>query len=150
MYLVDVHCIEALGSPRVHLHGVIESAGTPTSPTFLCHLYDSNEALAVTGRLDDAPGPTEPQAGFVARCIAEALLVRPRLEPLSASGQGGVVVCSNTGIVAKVAFGFANGLLYSGPDLTRGESLAGNDSYWQLAQLVLALHCERIRHGSTK
>ena len=111
MYLVDVHCIEALGSPRVHLHGVIESAGTPTSPTFLCHLYDSNEALAVTGRLDDAPGPTEPQAGFVARCIAWGLLGRPRLEPPSASGQGGVGVCSNTGIGAKVAVGLANGLL---------------------------------------
>ena len=86
MLHVDVHCIEMLGRPRLHLRCIIESVGTLASPTYLCHLHDTDQIPIVIGRLDDQQGDSESLIAFAARCIAEALSMRPKLEPLSASG----------------------------------------------------------------
>lgn len=134
---IHVYCLDADVPREVRLDATIESAGTPSHPAFLVHLFDSDECPVVVGRLDHAPGPDEPLAAFAARCIGAALMVHPTLEPLPTCGCGCVTVRAASGAQANRLFVFDGGWLFHGDG--EREPLGAARSYWAAAKTLLAL-----------
>lgn len=138
MYDITIFCDQTPDGQRYELQGFIESSGAAAPHAHLCHLYDSGGLPVVIGRIDDARDPHESAPAFAARCIAAALLLRPRLEPLPESGHGAVVLGHND-VARWLDFGFRDRRLFVEADTTNGVSLIGLSTFWQLAELVLSI-----------
>lgn len=148
MYDITVFC-EGPSGQRYELQGFIQSSGAAAPHAHLCHLHDSGCLPIVIGRIDDARGQHESAPAFAARCIAAALLLRPRLEPLPESGHGAVVLGYND-IACWLDFGFRDRRLFIGAYTSNAASLIGLSTFWQLAEMVLSIAgCSGVR-GTTE
>jgi len=137
MLHLELSAFESLAGPHYRYKGIIGNIRGGRQADYVVALRNGEDQVVATAQLLSYPRWAEPLTGFVARCIAQALLVEPQLaRPVVRLAS--LNISLNRRHLREVHAGQHNGVLHSNGCELDAPASDTPPTLWQLMQWSLA------------